>query len=93
MVEFELPEELTPEFMKLVPQQRSEINKLFAEGKLRTYSLALDRSVLWAVFLAESEFEILEIIADFPLAEYMTPYISELMFHNNESMIMQISLN
>ena len=28
------------------------------------------------------EFEVMEIIADFPLVNYMTPHISELMFNN-----------
>ncbi len=93
MVEFELPPVFDEKFMALIPQQRMLVNQFFSQGKLKSYSLAMDRSVLWAIFVAESEFEVLEMIAEFPLADYMTPYISELMFHNNESQVMQFSLN
>ena len=93
MVEFELPEVFDKKFMSLVPKQRSVVNKLLTSRKLKSYSLALDRSVLWAVFVAESEFEVLEMIAEFPLAEYLTPYVSELMFNNTESQVLQFSLN
>jgi len=93
MEEFELPEEFSKEFIGLIPAQKEKVSQYFNKGFLKSYALANDRSVLWAVFLAESEFEILELIADFPLAKYMTPFISELMFHNNDSHVMHFSLN
>jgi len=94
MVEFELPEILTDDFMSLIPEQRYVINKMMADGKLKSYSLASDRSVLWAVFDADSEFEVLEMIAQMPLCDYMEPYISELMFHNTaDETVLQFSLN
>lgn len=46
MVEFELPESLTEYFLSLVPSQRETVEILMSEGKIRSYSLALDRSVL-----------------------------------------------
>ena len=93
MVEFELPEELTQKFMSLVPAQKEMVSELFSKGLLKSYSLAIDRSVLWAIFIAESEFEVLELISELPLSDFMIPYISELMFHNNDSNILQFSLN
>ena len=93
MVEFELPEIMDEKFMALVPKQRNAVNKLLADRKLKSYSLSMDRSVLWAIFVAESEFEVLEMISEFPLADYMTPYVSELMFSNTESQVLQFSLN
>jgi len=93
MVEFELPDELSQDFLSLIPAQKAMVSKLFSKGLLKSYSLAVDNSVLWAVFLAESEFEVLELISDLPLSDFMTPYISELMFHNNDSNILQFSLN
>ena len=93
MVEFELPEVFTDDFIRLVPVQRNVVQELFTKGHLKSYSLANDHSVVWAVFLADSEFEVLELIAGLPLAEYMIPYISELMFHNNDSHVLQFSLN
>jgi len=93
MVEFELPEELTNDFTNLIPAQRDTVSQLFSQGHLKSYSLATDRSVMWAIFMAESEFEVLEMVAQFPLAEFMTPYISELMFHSSDSRILNFSLN
>ena len=93
MVEFELPEVLTNEFTRLIPAQREAVNLLFSKGSLKSYSLATDRSVMWAVFTADSEFEVLEMVSQFPLADFMTPYISELMFHSSDSRVMNFSLN
>ena len=67
--------------------------KMKKQGAIKSYSLAIDRSKLWAVMLAESEFDVLEHIAQMPLSNYMTPNISELMFHNAADSVMQFSLN
>lgn len=93
MVDFELPEDLTEEFIRLIPSQRNFVNNLLAEGKIRSYSLSLDRSRLWVIFAAETEFEVLETIAQFPLSAYMTPHVQELAFHNAQDMVLQFSMN
>ena len=93
MIEFTLPRALTEEFLALIPKQRYAVNQMMAEGTLRAYSLAMDRSRLWAIISAESEFEALEAISQLPLTDFMIPEISELMFHNTTSQLMQFSLN
>lgn len=93
MIEFELPQTFTEEFLALIPQQRYMINNLLADGTMKAYSLAMDRSKLWAVLAADSEFEAMEIVAQMPLADYMTPHLSELMFYNGSEMVLQFSLN
>lgn len=93
MVEFELPEQFSDEFVALIPDQRTMIDRLLMEGKVRTYALAMDRSVLWMIMDAESEFEVLEIIAGMPLSDHMEPYISELMFHDSSEIVHEFSLN
>ena len=93
MITFDLPEELNEEFLALIPQQRYVINNLLADGSIKSYSLTMDRSKLWVVLAAESEFEVMEIIAQMPLADHMTPHISELMFHNAAELMMHFSLN
>lgn len=93
MVEFELPHTLTEEFLALIPQQRYMINNLLAEGTLKAYSLAMDRSKLWAVLSADSELEAMEIVSQMPLADYMIPNLSELMFYNGAELMLQFSLN
>ena len=93
MIEFDLPNTLTEEFLALIPKQRYMVNTLLANGTIKSYSLSLDRSRLWVVVSAESEFETLEIIDQMPLADYLTPHVSELMFHNGAEVLMQFSLN
>lgn len=93
MIEFELPATFTEEFLALIPQQRYVINNLMADGRIKAYSLALDRSRLWAVISADSEFEAMEIISQMPLSGHMKPHISELMFHNGAEAVLQFSLN
>ena len=93
MIEFELPEELTEEFMALIPEQRQVVNQMMSDGMLKSYSLAMDRSVLWVIVEANSEFEVMELIAQMPLSDHMHPYISELMFHNEAEVMSPFSLN
>lgn len=93
MIEFDLPNDLTEDFVAKIPSQRLMVNKLMEEGKLFSYSLSANRSKLWCIVSAESEFEALEIIADFPLIDYMKPKVTELMFHNMLAMMTPISLN
>ncbi|MEZ4995450.1 MAG: muconolactone Delta-isomerase family protein [Saprospiraceae bacterium] len=93
MIEFELPEVMNEEFMALIPQQRYMINQMLAEGTIKSYSLSMDRLKLWVILSANSEFEAMEIIDTFPLCDFMTPHLTELMFHNSADMLMQFSLN
>lgn len=93
MIEFELPEIMDEEFMALIPKQRFVINQMLAEGTIKSYSLAMDRSRLWVILAANSEFEAMELVTTFPLSDFMTPSLSELMFHNSADMLMQFSLN
>ena len=81
MVDFTLPEVLSDEFMELIPYQRAAVNKLFLEGKLVNYALSLENSKLWAVFNANSEMEVMDMITDWPLTEFMKVNISILTFY------------
>lgn len=93
MAEFDLPMYFSEEFIQLIPAQRTYINYLLAEGKVKSYSLALDRSRLWTIFSAKSEDEVMHIIEDMPLGDFMDANISELMFHNAQDRVLQFSLN
>jgi hypothetical protein len=85
MVVIKLPNELTEEFVLLIPKQRAHIDKLMDEGKILQYSLAADRTYLWVTILAESEMKVMDILATFPLIDYMSPVVTELAFHNSVS--------
>lgn len=82
MVEFDLPDVMDVGFANRIPAQRQKVEELMENGLLLSYSLSVDRHKLWCIFKAESELEVMESISEFPLIKYMTPVITELMFHN-----------
>ncbi len=93
MVQIELPDEPGLEFFRLIPEQREVINKMMEEGVVLSYSLSHERSLLWVVMSAESEFDVLDRLGDFPMIKFMKPTVTELMFHNTAALIMPICLN
>ncbi len=82
MIDCKLPEELTSDFLELMPLQREITNVLFAEGKLINYALSIESSRIWAIFNANSENELYETMAKLPLMEFLEPTISQLTFYN-----------
>jgi muconolactone delta-isomerase len=94
MIDITLPELLTQEFVSLIPQQRAQVNKLFTEGKLSSYALALDRSRLWVTMLSESEEEVIFILSTFPLRKFMDVRVHRLAFTESANAhVARISLN
>jgi hypothetical protein len=94
LVDIDLPEEPDDDFISLIPDQRARINQLLNEGIVTSYSLSIDRSKLWTTVVAESEKEVGEILAAFPLIDYMVYSIHKLAFHNSAQYhIPPISLN
>lgn len=85
MVTIKLPSELSQDFIRLIPQQRDQVNRLMDKGKLIQYTLAEDRSMLWMVVVAEDEEAVGDLLSTFPLAPYFNATIHPLMFHNSIS--------
>jgi hypothetical protein len=80
MVSIILPADLSEDFLSSIPQQRLHISRLLEKGVLTSYSLAFDRSRLWVTVHASSEDEVAEIIAGFPLSQWMDIEIQRLLF-------------
>lgn len=93
MVDFTLPKSLSEEFIQTIPAQRREVNRLFSEGKLKNYALSLENSKLWAVFTADSEVEIWEMVSDLPLSRFMKIQVSALTFFNVLEQPMQLAFS
>jgi hypothetical protein len=83
----------TLEMEEMVPRQRLVVDRLFDQGVLITYTLAADRSKLWAVFQSDSESELLNYIESLPLTMYSDYTYNEIMFHDSSQFIPSISLN
>jgi muconolactone delta-isomerase len=82
IIDFDLPEHITSEFVRLIPAQRRQINELMAEGVVLAYALSSDRSKVWAAVAAASEDDLNEILQSMPLYAYMEPTIYPLAFYN-----------
>ena len=82
MVDFTMPKEMPEEFMALIPRQRVAVNRLMNDGKLLNYSLSLEHGKLWAVFNVETQAELMELVYDLPLTDFMKVRISGLTFYN-----------
>lgn len=93
MVVFVIPTPLPDHMFDMIPAQREEVDNLFSAGRLLTYTLSLDKSKLWAVFLAGSESELLRYIDMLPLSQYVEYDYQELMFHQSLKLLPSMSLN
>ena len=82
MVEFELPNPFPEQLIIKIPSQRLVVNQLLEDGKIQSYALSIERDRLWCVVNAEDELDVMRIIGEFPLINYIRPTITELMFNN-----------
>lgn len=94
MIDIQLPDDFTQDFIELIPYQRALIDQLMNEGKILTYSLAANRSKLWVIVDANNRHEVYNILSGFPIFDFIKSTVSELAFHNHaEQGTLQFSLN
>ena len=82
LVDVDLPDELSEEFIALIPDQRAQVNDLMANGSLLAYALSVDQSKVWVTINAETENDVQEILESMPLYDFMDATIYELAFYN-----------
>jgi len=94
LFEAELPE-FTEEIAAMIPEHRMQVDKLFAEQKLISYSVAASRQNLWCIITAEDESQAMEIFVTLPLHPYFKDVACQpLLFHNSQpAELPSISLN
>ncbi|MCP4438982.1 MAG: hypothetical protein GY810_08575 [Aureispira sp.] len=93
MVAFELPSAWSSQYQDSADAQRALIKTWLKEGVISSYSMSLNRSKLWLVVQALSEFDVMSLIAELPLSNYMVPSIAPLMAHSTEPIYHTASLN
>jgi hypothetical protein len=71
------------EFITLIPEQRTQINRLMEKGIITSYSLSAARSTLWVTLLASSLEAVEKTLRMMPLFKFMRYEVVELMFHNS----------
>lgn len=87
MVTFTFEPELIQSFMDRIPDQRALVNQYFVEGKLAQYTLSLPKGMLWAIFNARDESELIAWVTEMPLTPEMEWEIHPLTF--NQGVISQ----
>lgn len=94
MVEISLPAYMSSELIAIIPQQRKLVNKLFQQGVITNYSLALDRSKIWVIFNCANILDVSEYLEQFPISPFVDTYIQELAFSEQlDFSITTMSLN
>ena len=94
MIEVELPEDLTEEFLALIPRQRAHVDALMNDGIITSYALSKDRSRLWITMDAKTHEEAKNVMRSFPMVKFFSFEIRELMFLNRTGYVLpQMSLN
>lgn len=82
LVTITFSQQMSKEFLLLIPAHRVRVNELMQNGVITSYSLAADRSMLWITLLAESATSADLALTNLPLHPFMRYTIHELMFHN-----------
>ena len=82
LIELALPLPLPAELIAIIPDQRARIDELLQEEKMLSYSLASDRSKVWAVVAAKDLFEAVSYLSDLPILRFAKPVVTELAFYN-----------
>jgi muconolactone delta-isomerase len=82
MVDFTMPTALSERFTNRIPEQRAVVNQYFADGKLVSYCVSLEKAKVWAVFNAETEEDVKSLIIALPLTRFMRFEICPLTFYN-----------
>jgi hypothetical protein len=94
MVEFDLPTPFPPSFVEKIPVQKMVVDEFMEEGKIISYALSMDKGRLWVIVNAQNDFDVLDVINEFPLIDQMQYSMTELMFnHAGAIMVPGFSLN
>ncbi len=93
MVAFTLQNRITEEIKKLLPYQKTIVNRYFSQGKLLNYAFSLEKSKAWAIFSASSVKEVLNMVTDFPMTKFTNYEIAELSQYDVDSIKHDFSLN
>ena len=93
MVDFTFKGALSEEFFDLIPYQRVVINKFLQQGKLVSYALSIENGKVWAIFNANTESEVQQMINKLPLLKFMDVEVSLLSQLDGQKVEPVFSLN
>lgn len=82
LVHITLPDVFSKKLYEIIPKQRKHINKLLEQQLVLSYSLDMERKNLWLFVQMETEKDVMDLLAGFPIIKYVTLSIHELAFHD-----------
>src|SRR5688572_29198757 len=94
LFQIELPP-FTEEMTDTIPAHKDFVDKLFTDGVMLSYSVSIQRNMLWCVVAADDEQSAMEVIAALPMHPYFTDIACHpLLIHNmSPASLSDISLN
>ena len=79
---------------RLIPKQRQYVDELFERGVLHMYAVNDMVDKWWCTIEADSESDVMLVLSEMPIIEWLNPVVHGLMFYNSaDQMIPPISLN
>lgn len=80
---------------EVLAAQKEHINQLFLDGKIRSYSVAINNATIWCVMEAEEEQGAMDLVLRFPIYPLCTDVTNHaLQIHHTQPYILpDISLN
>jgi len=93
LVESEIPR-MDESFARLIPKQREYVDELFQRGVMQMYAVNDGIDKWWCTIEADTESDVMLILSEMPIIEWLNPEVHGLMFYNSaDQMIPPISLN
>ncbi len=94
-IELTLPEVLSREYIMLIPEQKSVINRLILKGVVSSYTVAYDRSKIWMVIRGESISTVKKVLEMLPIFKFVSCSIYEIAVHKivSQTQIHHLSMN
>ena len=94
LFQIELPP-FTEEMTETIPAHKDHIDRLFTDGVMLSYSVSVQRNMLWCVLEAEDQQAAMEIVAAFPMHKFFVDTMCHpLLIHNmSPASLSDISLN
>ncbi len=82
LFQIELPP-FSEELVAVIPMHRLAIDKMFAEGRILSYSVSMNRNMIWCVLNTEDEAQAMEKVLSMPLYSFFIDVTcTPLLFHN-----------
>ena len=79
---------------RLIHKQRQYVDELFERGVLHMYAVNDMVDKWWCTIEADSESDVMLVLSEMPIIEWLNPVVHGLMFYNSaDQMIPPISLN